>query len=121
MRNVSSCYLLTHWGIWTRIQAGIGGYVCPTYALMRDNVATDQLPTPAINDAEAMWVDRMLSVLRERDRDCFNAVWHYYRFDGLTYRKLGLLLGCTHMKAAELVKSGESWLDGRMSAVLEAA
>ena len=47
--------------------------------------------------------------------------WHYYRFDGLTYRKLGMMMGITHVKAAELVKSGEAWLDGRLSAVCEAA
>lgn len=121
MRNISSCYLLRQWGIWSRIQASIATYICPTYALMRDNVATESLPTPDIDDLEALWVDRMLSVLKERDPQCFRAVWHYYRFEGLTYRKLGMLMGITHVKAAELVKSGEAWLDGRLSAVSEAA
>jgi len=121
MRNISSCYLLQQWGIWSRVQAGIATYICPTYALMRDNVATEQLPTPAIDDLEALWVDRMLLILGDRDPVCFTALWHYYRFEGLTYRKLGQLMGITHMKAAELVKAGESWLDGRLSAVAEAA
>jgi len=122
MRQVSTYYLLSQWGIWLRVQTGVPNYISPLYALMRDNVVEeDRPPIPMLTDDEALWVDHAVSRLYSRDKKMGTALWNYYRYDGMSYRQLGRLMGITHMKAQELVRAGEAWVDARLCVLLEAA
>jgi hypothetical protein len=103
------------------VQAGLPHYICPLYALMRDHIEEADRPlVPLITDSEALWVDHSVSRLYQRDPEMGTALWNYHRYDGMTFRRLGRLMGITHMKAQELVRAGEAWIDARLCVLSEA-
>ena len=120
-RQLDTVFLLQEWGIWLRVQSGLPHYVSPAYALMRDNVQLLGGPVPAISDDLAMLIDRLVARLYERYPEAGTALWNYYRHGGLSYRQLGRLMDCTHVKAQELVRVGEVWVDASIAMDADAA
>lgn len=121
MRDVSTEYLLQEWGVWLRVQCGIPRYVSPSYALLRDNAQVDHSITPCITDDMAMLVDRLVCRLHRRYPEAGIALWNYHRYAGMSYRQLGRLMGCTHVRAQELVTVGAAWIDSALCSYEEAA
>lgn len=114
MRRLDTEHLLIEWGIWLRVKSGVPRHVSPSYALMRDNVQMPGGPDPQITDDLAMLIDRMVSRLFERYTEAGTALWNYYRYPGMSYRQLGRLMDCTHVKAQELVSVGAAWVDSAL-------
>lgn len=121
MRDAGTDYLLQEWGVWLRVQSGVPHYVSPSYALMRDNVQVDRGIDPAITDDMAMLIDRLVCRLHCRYPDAGIALWNYHRYSGMSYRQLGRLMGCTHVRAQELVTVGAAWVDSALCSYAEAA
>ncbi|WP_263146087.1 antiterminator Q family protein [Pseudomonas sp. RIT-PI-AD] len=115
-------YLLQEWGIWLRYEDGVPRYVSAHAVLTRGQLEeTDRRPTASISEDLCMLVDRVVARLCHRDQQMGNALFMYYRYRGMSYRTLGRELGVTHMKAQELVRSAEAWVDSRLCQLNEAA
>lgn len=114
-------YLLQEYGVWLRVQAGVPRYVSPAYALLRDRVQTSGSLEPAISDELAMLMDRLVCRLFARYPDAGTAVWNYYRYQGMSFRQLGRLMGVSHVRASELVSVGRAWLDSALCMQADAA
>ncbi|WP_324730991.1 hypothetical protein [Pseudomonas paeninsulae] len=127
MQQLDTEYMLQEWGIWLRVQAGVPGYVSPTRALMRDNVQVERSPDPCITDELALLIDGKVCRLYTRYEDAGIALWNYYRHQGMSYRRLGLLMTkelgktITHVRAQELVMIGSAWIDAAVCHYEEAA
>lgn len=121
MRQMDTEYLLVEWGVWARVQAGVPRYVSPSFALLRDNVQGGCAPDPAISDDLALVVDRLIGRLHARYPEAGVAVWNYYRYQGMSYRQLGRLMGVSHVRAQELVAVGAAWVDSALCLQVEAA
>ena len=114
MRQMDTEYLLVEWGVWARVQAGVPRYVSPSFALLRDNVQVGCAPDPAISDDLALVVDRLIGRLHARYPEAGVAVWNYYRYQGMTIRRLAVLMGVSKAKADELIKVGCAYVAGAM-------
>jgi hypothetical protein len=121
MRQLDTEYLLQQYGLWLRVQAGIPHYVSPSFALLRDNVQIDRGIDPAITDDLAMLLDRLVCRLYRRYPGSGMALWNFYRYQGMSYRQLGRLMGCSHVRAQELVTVGAAWVDSALCHHAEAA
>ena len=115
MSNASIEYQLTQWGIWVRTQQGIPRYVSPAWAMMRDNVQLNRDPDANITEDDALRIDRAIAALNLVNSDRAVAVWTYYRYQGMTYRRLGKLMGIHADTAGNLVLAGAAWIDGAIS------
>jgi len=120
-KHLDTEYLLQEWGVWLRVQAGVPRYVSPAYALMRDNVEQHDGLTPDISDDLGMVIDRLVCRLHARYPEAGVALWNWYRYRGMTYRQLGRLMACTHVKAQEMVRVGTAWIDSALCAYEAAA
>ena len=105
-------YRLTQWGIWARTGQGIPRCNSPMWAIMRDNVQVSYDPPANITDEDAEQIDRALGRLTLKDKDQARAVWEYYRYQGMDYRRLGQRMGISKDKAGQLVLKGVCWIDG---------
>lgn len=120
-QQLDTAYLLQQYGIWLRVQAGVPRYVSPQWALMKDNIQVSSEPTPDILDEVAMLIDRHISRLYMRYPEAGTALWNYYRYAGMTYRKLGRLMNRHHNEAERLVSVGFWWLDSCLDSYADAA
>ncbi|HBO3137243.1 TPA: hypothetical protein L4Q96_002816 [Pseudomonas aeruginosa] len=121
MKQLDTAYLLIQWGVWLRVQAGTPRYISPQWALMRGNMQCNSGPSPDISDDLALVIDRHISRLYLRYPEAGTALWNYYRYAGMTYRKLGRLMGIHHNQAEKLVSIGFGWLDGCLDSYAEVA
>lgn len=107
-------YMLIQWGIWVRTQVGVPRYVSPAWAMMRDNLQSPGDPDPDISEDEALVVDRAMARLYRGYPEAGMAVWNYYRYQGMTMRRLAVLMGVSKAKADELIKVGCAYVAGSM-------
>lgn len=120
--TADTLYLLQEWGIWLRYGDGAPRYVSAYAVLTRDQFEeSGRRPVAAISDDLCLLVDRNVARLCQRDAQMGNALFMYYRYRGMSFRTLGRFLGVTHMKAQELVRSGEAWIDSRLCQMSEVA
>jgi hypothetical protein len=125
VKQAETGVLLEQWGIWLRVQVGIPRYVSPSFALMRDNVGGHAGEEPHISDELALLIDRLVSRLYARYPEAGCALWNWYRYSGMSYRQLGRLMteanvgSISHVRAQELVRVGEAWIDAALCAQLD--
>lgn len=100
---------LTQWGRWVWQSAGIPGYVSPSYALMRDNVAQHHSPAAAITDEDAMLVDSIIARMGRRDPEMATAVMLYYA-TGRTMHGVGKVMNLHRLKVRELLYAGTCYV-----------
>lgn len=113
--NNSIEYQLTQWGIWVRTQQGIPRYVSPAWAMMRDNVQLNRDPDANITEDDALRIDRAIAALNLVNSSRAVAVWTYYRYQGMSYRRLGQLMGIHADTAGNLVIAGAAWIEGAIT------
>lgn len=127
MLKLDTEYMLQEWGVWLRVQSGVPRYVSPSLALMRDHVQVERGADPCITDELAMLIDSKVCRLFARYEEAGIALWNYYRHQGMSYRRLGLLMTqalgktVTHVRAQELVMIGAAWIDAAVCHYDEAA
>lgn len=112
--------LLTEYGKWLRVQTGVPYYVSPAFSLIKNNVA-DSSVQPFITDELAMFIDHLVSRLYKRYPDAGTALWNYYRYEGMTTRKLARLMRVSLAKVQELLKVSEAWIDSALENCKDAA
>ena len=62
----------------------------------------------------ALLVDSLVCRLYEERRgyrEAGIALWHCWRYSGMSFRALGRLMGGAHVKAQTLVEQAEAWID----------
>lgn len=100
---------------------GVPGYVCPLYALMRDNVPSEGgIKQYVITDDLALAVDGAVGRLTKRDAQMGGFIWLYFGAKWPALRiaqehKMG------EAKARELINAGVAWIDCALEQLCEAA
>lgn len=107
--------LLTRWGQWVRTgRPGPASYHC-----LLGHLRGGGLPSPPIADEVAEAVDQAIGELKRRLPAPGRAIEHYYTLPGISYERLGRVLGISRrnarIQARDLVLVGEHWLDARLA------
>lgn len=114
MQNVDTVALLTEWGKWSRggaggLRAGSPMAVCMALVEPSGNrIALD------ISDEKALEVDRAVNDLRRQDSVRFDVIFLYF-VKNFGVREVGLRMGLTRTKAAQLLAEALGWLDCRLN------
>jgi hypothetical protein len=121
MKDLSTEYLLSQWGIWVRCQTGVPKYVSPSYALMRDKMGSIGGEVPQIQEETAMMIDRLVCRMALRYHEAAYALFLWYRHSMTSYRQLGRAMGVHHNKAEMFLAAGIAWVDAMLCSYAEAA
>lgn len=116
-----TAYMLEQWGWWRMDGMGVPGYVCPLYALMRDNVPSEGgLKQYVITDDLALAVDGAVGRLTKRDEQMGGFLWLYFGAKWPALR-IARAHGMGEAKARELINAGVAWIDCALEQLREAA
>ena len=101
--------LLTQWGRWSLMGAGVPGCFAPG----------DEL-SAFISDEDALMVDSLVGRLSVGYVECANVIKEYYRHD-LPFSAVARKVGFGEEKTRQLWKSGVAWIDGALDGRRKAA
>lgn len=113
-------YMLTQWGLWVRVGAGVPGYVSPCLAMMRDNVQMAGVLTPNITEDDALAIDAIVARMRRsRYSEAADCLMLYYG-SNRTIQGLAKAIGISRTTAVERLNAGrvyvQAMIDVRMAA-----
>jgi len=94
--------LLQSWGSWVLEGSGVAGLA-----------VRDGRPTPAITDDEALQIDRLVALLRQRYAEAAEVILRYST-SAAPFAVVGRRLGYGEEKTRQLWKAGVAWLDGAL-------
>lgn len=103
-------FILEQWAAWVREGNG-SGYTSPAYALMRDN-SGGTVSAARICDEDALRVDAAVCVLRRRNKAQAHAIELWYLGRCKSHSDLAERLQCGRGPAADLLRGGESFIEG---------
>lgn len=116
-----TAYMLEQWGWWRMDGMGVPQYVCPLYALMRDNIpSVGGAKQYVITDDLALAVDGAVGRLIRRNAQMGGFIWLYF---GAKWPALRIARehGIGEAKARELINTGVAWIDCALEHMREAA
>lgn len=96
--------MLEHWGRWVVLGSGVS--CCAS----REN----DLPTPMIDDDDALVIDGLVGRLRNRYTGAGEVIIKYYTSRDASLLAVGKKLGFGEEKARQLWKTGIAWIDGAL-------
>lgn len=99
-------WLLEQWARWSKINHSVGYPSVQPFTKLLGNT----LPSPVINDNQALEIDNAVTMLTNRDKEMGHAVILYY-FSGNNLSKAARVLNIDRHRANVLVKSGTAWID----------
>ncbi|CCN38216.1 putative Phage antitermination Q-like [Vibrio nigripulchritudo SFn27] len=107
-------WLLEQWGRWARVNSDLTvGYPSITSFT---KLLGSTLPSPLINDDDAMLVDSAVARLNRRDEEMGQAVVLFYT-GGSNVSQVARWLDIDRRRADVLVKSGTAWVDAAIDNV----
>lgn len=121
MKDMSTEYLLSEWGVWLRCQTGLPKYVSPSYALMREKMGTAGGESPQIQDETAMMIDRLVCRMSLRYHEAAYALFLWYRHSMTSHRQLGRAMNVHHSKAETFIVAGVAWVDAMLCSYADVA
>ena len=113
--EITTCdadWLIEQWMRWSRQGEGRGG------TIIGNLMGGPRMPSPVVNDDEALAIDAIMAQLLIRMPDTGLAVIVYYRV-GRNYSAVSKVCRVDRKRAAVMVQSGVAWVDGKMDDVRE--
>ena len=110
--------LLLEWADWVRHPDLRMGARCGLAVIMAANVG-GTVSGPRMSDDDALRVDRVVAQLRARNERLYVALRLSY-VDELSYREMAVRLRCDQKKALALINQAVAWVDGALTAVVDA-
>ena len=103
---------LERWANWASEGGGYSSYVSPFAVIISQNVQRSghSRPMPESDD-EALETDRAIAVLKNKNRESYAAIIHFYIYR-VSIRELGRRLGISKDKASNLIIHSVMWLEG---------
>ncbi|WP_207239423.1 antiterminator Q family protein [Pseudomonas sp. GW456-L15] len=104
-------YLLEQWGWWYWDGSGLRCCISPSFAIMREAMPVRSASLCyCITDEQAIYIDRAVARLSERDQQLGDIIWLYYGAKWPMAR-VGKWYGISEGKARELARSAAAWID----------
>lgn len=105
--------LLDAWGRWSRDKCLPSGVRCGIAIIMAQNVG-GVLGVMPVSDDEALSVEKVMRVMKQRKPDHYDVVRLYY-VDGYTTRKIAKLKEKSNGWVSDTLHSGQAWVEGALS------